>query len=218
MTWLQAIVAVAVALLSGLGGSYFSYRQFILKRKDEKEEKNIQKMIDDSIAKVKEDLENEIKQSVAKSIADCGEIGDKAIADVAETVRREFQEGLKMRGEEGRKRFETNSEQIGENTRMIKEILNIQKEQSAKLGQMVEAVGNLAQVSTACAESQRTSNYDRLLIVTSQILKSGEMTITDKTNLKQLYESWKKLQGKDPKIDILFEECMEIKPSLDKED
>jgi hypothetical protein len=122
-----------------------------------------------------------------------------------------------MRGEEGRKRFETNSEQIGENSRMIKELLNIQKDQSAKLGQMVEAVGNLAQVSEACAESQRTSNYDRLLIVTNQILKSGEMTITEKTNLKQLYESWKKLQGYDPKIDTLFEECMSIKPSLDKE-
>ena len=217
MTWLQAIVAVAVALLSGLGGSYFSYRQFILKRKDEKEEKNIQKMIDDSIAKVREALEDEIKQSVAKSIAECGEIGDKVIADAVDTVRNEFQEGLKMRGEEGRKRFETNSEQIGENSRMIKELLTIQKDQSAKLGQMVEAVGNLAQVSEACAESQRTSNYDRLLIVTSQILKSGEMTITEKTNLKQLYESWKKLQGNDPKIDTLFEECMSIKPSLDKE-
>lgn len=217
MTWLQAIVAVAVALLSGLGGSYFSYRQFIIKRKDEKEEKNIQKMIDDSIAKVKETLEDEIKQSVAKSITDCGEIGDKAIADVVDTVRHEFQEGLKMRGEEGRKRFETNSEQIGENSRMIKELLTIQKDQSTKLSQMVEAVENLAQVSEACAESQRTSNYDRLLIVTSQILKSGEMTITEKTNLKQLYESWKKLQGHDPKIDTLFEECMSIKPSLDKE-
>jgi hypothetical protein len=66
------------------------------------------------------------------------------------------------------------------------------------------------------AESQKNSNYDRLLIVMSKVLKSGILTFTDKTNLLQLYTSWKELGGNDPKIETMYDECMKLKPTLEE--
>ena len=79
-----------------------------------------------------------------------------------------------------------------------------------------DSMTSLTRLVTASAESQRTSNYDRLLFVANKVLKSGKMTITEKTNIKQLYNSWKDLQGNDPKIDTLYEECMKLTPIPDE--
>ena len=46
-------------------------------------------------------------------------------------------------------------------------------------------------------------------------VKSGKMTISEKTNIKQLYNSWKDLSGVDPKIDTLVDECLKITPVPD---
>ena len=205
MTWTQAIVTLLVAILGGVGSSFFSYRQYVLKRKDEKEEKTIQKQIDTSIDK-----------AMGRFIVQCGEIGDEQIKKAKEEVRAEFEEGLKMRGEEGKERFDINSKQISENTAMIKEILAIQKDQAEKFDLLAESMTSLNKVVMASAESQRNSNYDRLLFVANKVLKSGKLTITEKTNLKQLYNSWKDLSGIDPKIDTLYEECMKLTPIPDE--
>ena len=73
MTLLQAIVTVIVALIGSLTGT-FAFAQFLIKRKDDKEERDIQKMIDSSVQKSKEE------------------------------VQKELQEGLEMFGEDDRKR------------------------------------------------------------------------------------------------------------------
>ena len=205
MTWLQAIVTFLVALVSGSVSAIISHRQFLLKRQDEKEEKSVQKQIDTSIDKAMDDF-----------IARCGEIGDEQIEKAKKEVRKEFEEGLLMRGKEGKERFDINSKQIAENTEMIKEILVIQKEQAEKFDILAESMTALNKVVMASAESQRNSNYDRLLFVANKVLKSGKMTISEKTNIKQLYNSWKDLSGVDPKIDTLVEECLKIVPIPDE--
>lgn len=202
---LKVLGTIIVAMITTLGGGYFMMRKFYIERQDAKDKELLQKQIDDSVNKAMEEY-----------IKKCGEIGDKAIAKAVEEARNDFEEGLKMRSAEGKERFDINSKQIADNSAMIKEILAIQKEQAEKFSQMAEAVANLAQVNEACAESQRNSNYDRLLIVTNKIIKSGKMTITEKTNLKQLYDSWRKLKGNDPKIDTMYEECLKITPILDE--
>ena len=215
MTLLQAIVSIAVALIAGTTGGGLVFAKFWIERKDKQEERSVQKQIDDSITAARKEITEEIKNAVAQGIVDCGEIGDKAIREAEDDFVHRLEDGLKARGEEGRERFEINSKQINENSTMIKEILAIQKNQTEQMGQMAESITSLAQVSEACAESQRNSNYDRLLIVTNNIIKSGVMTITEKTNLMQLYDSWQKLQGRDPKIDTLYNECMKVKTILD---
>ena len=215
MTLLQAIVSIAVALIAGTTGGGLVFAKFWIERKDKQEERSVQKQIDDSIAAARKEITEEIKDAVAQCIVDCGVIGDKAIRDAEDDFVHRLEDGLKARGEEGKERFEINSKQINENSTMIKEILAIQKNQTEQMGQMAESITSLAQVSEACAESQRNSNYDRLLIVTSNIIKAGVMTITEKTNLMQLYDSWQKLQGRDPKIDTLYKECMKVKTILD---
>ena len=216
MTLLQAVVTIVVALISGLGGSFFSYRQFTLKRKDEKEEKSIQKQIDDSIKTARVEISKEIKEAVQQGIVDCGVIGDRAIRETQDELIKKLEEGLKARGEEGKERFEFNSKQIIQNTEQIKELTGLVKDQITKIDMFAESMTSLNSVVRATAESQRTSNYDRLLIVCNKILESGKMTITDKTNLKQLYKSWSDLKGEDPKIDTMYEECMKMTPIPDE--
>lgn len=216
MTLLQAVVTIVVALISGLGGSFFSYRQFILKRKDEKEEKSIQKQIDDSIKTARVEISREIKEAMQQGIVDCGVIGDRAIREVQDEFILKLEEGLKARGEEGKERFEINSKQIVQNTEQIKELTGLVKDQITKIDMFAESMTSLNSVVRATAESQRTSNYDRLLIVCNKILKSGKMTITDKTNLKQLYKSWSDLKGEDPKIETMYEECIKMTPIPDE--
>ena len=217
MTILQAIVSIIVALIAGTTGGGLVFAKFWIERRDRKEEISVQKQIDDSIICARKEITNEIKAAVQQGILDCGVIGDKAIRQAEDNFVHKLEEGLKARGEEGRERFEINSNQINENSSMIKEILAIQRDQTEKMGRMAESITSLAQVSEACAESQRNSNYDRLLIVTNNIIKAGVMTITEKTNLTQLYNSWKKLQGRDPKIDTLYDECMKVRTVLDTE-
>ena len=216
MTLLQAVVTIVVAIISGLGGSFFSYRQFILKRKDEKEEKSIQKQIDDSIKTARVEISEEIREAMQQGIVDCGVIGDRAIREVQDEFIKKLEEGLKARGEEGKERFEINSKQIVQNTEQIKELTGLVKDQITKIDMFAESMTSLNSVVRATAESQRTSNYDRLLIVCNKILKSGKMTITDKTNLKQLYKSWSDLKGEDPKIDTMYEECIKMTPIPDE--
>ena len=205
MTWLQACVTILVALIGGSVSAIISHKQFLLKRQDEKEEKTLQKQIDDSIDK-----------AMGRFIAECGEIGDAQIKKAKDEVRQEFEEGLKMRGQEGKERFDINSKQIAENTEMIKELLEIQKSQAEKFDILAESMTTLNKVVMASAESQRNSNYDRILIVANKALKSGIITITEKTNLKQLYQSWKDLGGSDPKIETIFEECKKLTPVPDE--
>lgn len=213
---LKVIGTILAAMITTFGGGYFVLKKYLLEREDSKDAQLMQKQIDDSIAKVREEMKVEITKQVAQSIKDCGEIGDKAIADAIQEAKHDFEEGLKMRGEEGLKRFEVNSKAIDENTAMIKQILTIQRDSTEKIDKMADSITALSQVSAACAESQRTANYDRLLIVTSKIIKSKTMTMTEKTNLIQLYESWKKLQGNDKKIDVMYDECLKITPILDE--
>jgi hypothetical protein len=189
MTGLQAVITVVVAIIGLTGtsiGSILAYKQFMLKRKDEKEEKDIQKRIDEAVEKAKKEMMEELNK------------------------------GLYKRGEEGRERFEINSKAIEENTAQISELTSLMKEQAVKINQFTESFSSLNTVVKTTAESQRNSNYDRLLIVTNKILKSGKMTISDKTNLKQLYKSWKDLNGVDPKMDTYYEECMQVVVSMDE--
>lgn len=219
---IKAIVTVVVAVITTFGGGYFVLKKFYIERQDTKEEKATQLLIDNAITKVKEEMRKEIKDSVQQGIVDCGEIGDKAILRVRDEFMKSLKEGLEARGKEGKERFDINSQQIQENSRQltensrqIEEILGIVKGQVQKYDAMVESLTSLNKVAVATAEAQCNSNYDRLLIVTNKVLKSGKLTISDKTNLTQLYDSWKILGGKDPKMDTMYGECMKFTPVLD---
>ena len=183
MTPLQAFVTILCALIAVAGvitSSILGYKQFKLKRQDEIEANDVQKRIDEAVLKAKEEMLMEL-------------------AKVS-----------KARSEEGAERFNTHAEafkavdkRIEENTMQIRELTRISKE---VLGSM-ETMGKKLDV---VGDSNRNNNYDRLLIVTNKILKSGKMTITDKTNLRQLYKSWKALGGSDDEMDTKYDECMEM--------
>ena len=177
------IVTIIVALIGMVGasmGTIFGYRQFLLKRKDEKEERNVQKLIDDAIGKVRDEL------------------------------REEFNKGLQEREDTGKERFAINSKAIEENTRAIAELTLLVKDQVTKLEWFTESMTALNNTVKITADSQRNASYDRILSVSNIVLKNGKITITEKTNLRQLYSSWKELDGKDDKIDTLYEECMKL--------
>lgn len=195
MTKEQIVVTIVVAVIGVIGtsmASVFGFLQFWLKRRDEKDEEALRKMI------------------------------AKMISEADDRLRGEFQNGLDLREHTGKERFDINSRQIEENSRQlsenskqIEEILGIVKGQAEKYDAMADSLTSLNRVAAATAEAQCNSNYDRLLIVTNKVLKSEKLTISDKTNLTQLYDSWKVLGGKDPKMDTMYNECMRFTPVLD---
>jgi hypothetical protein len=179
----ELIVTIIVALIGMVGasvGSIFGYRQFLLKRKDEKEERNVQKLIEEAVEKAKQEMQEE------------------------------FYQGLQDRENTGRERFEINSEAIKENSVQIGKLVGLVENQITKMDAFAESMTSLNKVVKATAEAQRNTNYDRFLTVASKVLRDGNISITDKTNLKQLYTSWKDLDGSDPKIDTMYEECMKL--------
>ena len=190
MDILDAIVKIIVGLFALTGvclSVYFGWKQFSIKRADEKEDKSIKLQIDNAISAARKEITEEINTAVKQGIVECGVIGDKAIRETQNELDKQIAE---------------NSKQIGELTVISKGVLEKMDVMSNKLN----VVG----------ESNKNNNYDRLLIVTNKILKSGKMTIADKTNLKQLYQSWKDLNGEDPKMETMYDECMRINPILDE--
>lgn len=194
MTILQAIITVVVALIGSLAGT-FSFVQFMIKRKDDKEERDIQKMIDASIYKAREE------------------------------ARKELQEGLEMFGEDDKKRSEANASSIHKNTEMIQEIIKIQKESNEKFDKLANSLITLneatiinSKIVKTCAEGIRSTTYDKILLVANRALNRNAITISEKANLIQLYQSWVDLQGEDPRIKVYYEDCIKLPSIPDKED
>lgn len=226
MDWLEVfkvIATILVSVITTFGAGWITLRKFYLERQDKKDEELLQKRIDDSIEKAKKEMQEEMKMAVHQ----CGIIGDKAILQVRDEFMKKLAEGLKATGEEGKEMFEINSRQIQENSRQLSEnskqietlvnVVKIQAERNdSKFAAITETLSSLNKMALISAESQCNSNYDRLLFVTNKVLKSGRLTISDKTNLKQLYTSWKDLGGKDAKMDTLYEECVKLAPIPDE--
>lgn len=181
------IVTIIVAIIGAIGASIgggFAFAQFMIKRKDEKEKENVQKQIDD------------------------------AVRDAKTELVLQFTKGLQEREDTGKERFDINSKAIKENTEQIKELTGLVKEQVQQMSEFSRGMTSLTKMARLSAESQRNSNYDRILIVANKVLKDGKITITEKTNIKQLYTSWQEFHGEgekpDPKILTLYEECMKL--------
>lgn len=196
MTKEQIIVTILVAAIGVIGtsiASVFGFLPFWLKRRDEKDEEALRAMISKMI----------------------GEADDK--------LRGEFRSGLDEREHTGKERFDTHAESIREineqiklNNKQITELTELSKTQLQNQVGFTESLTALNKMVKISVESQRNSNYDRLLLVTTKILKSGKMTFSDKTNLIQLYTSWKEMGGIDPEMDTKYEECIKFKPVLDE--
>ena len=176
-----------VSIILALIAGISSTITFFVKRKDDMKEKEINKLIDDAV--------NLAKSEIYKEIAKVSQ----------------------ERSQEGAERFKTHAEsfkqvnrQIEENTKQIKELT----EMSMNVFKSMESLNKAVRAS---AESQRNSNYDGLLIVGKKVLKSQRITLSEKTNFKQLYDSYKDLNGDDPYIETLHEECMRFTPVPDDE-
>jgi hypothetical protein len=176
MTLGQAIVSIILALIAGVSGTI----TFFVKRKDEKEEKNINKIVDDAVIATKAEIYKELAK-VSQERSDEGAERFRIHAESFKEVNRQIKE---------------NTEQIGELTEISKNVL--------------ETIGDLNTTVLASAESQRNAIYDRILIVGKKVLSEGKITLSDKTNVKQLYDSYRKLKGNDPYIDTLYDECSKL--------
>lgn len=176
MTLGQAIVSIILALIAGVSSTI----TFFVKRKDDKKDKEINKLIDDAVVATKAEIYEKLTQ-VSQERSDEGAERFRIHAESFKEVNRQIKE---------------NTEQIGELTDITKKTL--------------ETIGTLNTTVLASAESQRNATYDRILIVGKKVLSDGKITLSDKTNIKQLYDSYKKLDGKDPYIDTLYDECTKL--------
>lgn len=194
MTKEQMIVTIVVAIIGGIAtalGGGFAFAQFLIKRKDEKEANSIKKQIEDAVS-----------------------AAEKKWSEQLEKVSME-------RSLEGKKRFETHAASIEEINKQI-------KENSAQIGELtgitknvLESMGSLTKVVGVTSESQKNINYDRILVVANKALKNKQITVTEKTNLIQLYNSWEALHKEkevlDPRIKTIYDECMKLTVKSDEE-
>ena len=183
MTKEQMITAIIVAIIGMIGASVasvFGFLQFWVKRRDEKDEGKLKEMI------------------------------AKMISEADDRLRGEFNGGLQEREDTGKMRFEINSKAIEENTAQISRLTELVADQVKKIDVFTDSMTTFSKVLKASAESQRNSNYDRILVVATAILRNQKITITEKTNLEQLYNSWIELDGRDPKITTMYNECMKL--------
>lgn len=183
MTREQVIVAIVVALIGAIGaalGGGFAFAQFLIKRKDEKEANNVQHLIDEAVEKAKREMHEE------------------------------FMKGLQEREQTGLQRFNINSEQITKNTEQIAEILDILKGTAEKYDTMVDTLSSLNKVSKACAEGVRSTLYDKICVVAKKALRRKAITVSEKTNIHQLYMSYTELQGENDKAETYHNECMRL--------
>lgn len=197
MTLLQAIVAIVVALIAGTTGGGLVFAKFMIERRDKKETESIDNRINEAVRKAKEEMQEKLDAvSMARSLEGKGRFDTHAAAI------KEINDQIKA-----------NNEQIGELAIMSK----VQMEKMDVFAESLTALNKLAKMS---AESQRNNTYDRILMVANKVLKAQNITITEKTNLKQLYSSWEEFHGKgeklDPKIVTLYEECMKLTPVPDE--
>ena len=177
-----------VSIILALIAGVSSTITFFVKRKDDMKEKEINKLIDDAVNLAK----SEIYKELAKVSQERSQEGAERFKTHAESFK------------QVNKQIEENTKQIGELTEMSKNVL--------------ESMESLNKVVKASAESQRNSNYDRLLIVGKKVLKAQRITLSEKTNIKQLYDSYKELNGDDPYIETLHEECMKFTPVPDEDE
>lgn len=153
---------------------------FFVKRKDDQRKENVNKLIDDAVLATK------------------AEIYEK-LAQVSRDRSEEGAERFRIHA----KSFDAVNKQIEENTKQINELTEISKN-------VLDTIGDLNTTVLASAESQRNAIYDRILIVGKKVLSTGQITLSDKTNIKQLYDSYRKLKGNDPYIDTLYDECTKL--------
>lgn len=168
MTKEQMIVAIVVAIIGVIGtaiGSSFTFVQFMLKRKDEKEENNTQKLIDEAVDKAKNEMHDE------------------------------FEKGLSKRGKEGKERFDINSKQIQQNAEALGKLLAIQEEQTKKVDVMMDSVTSLNTTMKACAEGVRSTLYDKIYIVAERAIARKGITADEQANICQLWTSYSALGG-----------------------
>lgn len=217
----KVLGTILVAVITTVGTGYFALKKMYVEKQDKKEDELLQKRIDDAIKAARKEITMEIKEEVRNGIVECGAIGDKAIREAQEDFVKKLEEGLKARGDEGKERFEINSRQIeanskqlSENSKQIEELIGVVKDQAEttekKFNALADSLTSLNKITYANAKSQRSAIFDKLLMVGNKILKAGKMTVNDKTNLIQLYNSWQELQGEDAELDTLIEECKKL--------
>ena len=183
----MTLVEAIISIVLALIAGVSSTITFFVKRKDDMEEKDVQNRINSAVNEAKV----EIYERLEKVSLERSQEGAERFNKHAESFK------------QVNSQIEKNSKQIGELTEMSKNVL--------------ESIETLTRTVTASAESQRNANYDRLLYVGKKVLSEGKITLSDKTNLIQLYKSYKKLNGDQPYIDTLYEECMKFTPVPDKE-
>lgn len=112
-----------------------------------------------------------------------------------EDLRAEFKKGLDEREETGRNRFEINSKQIEDNTTAIKELIELNKQQTMKLDSFTDSVNKSFDVMSG---GVRSVLYDKITVIYDKCLSrcdGGAITSEEEANIEQLYLSYSGLGG-----------------------
>ena len=112
-----------------------------------------------------------------------------------EDLRAELKEGLDEREKTGKNRFEIHNKMIEENTVAIKELIDLNKQQTTKLD---EFATNVTKSFDVMSGGVRSVLYDKITVVYDKCLSrcdGGAITSEEEANIEQLYLSYSGLGG-----------------------
>lgn len=117
-------------------------------------------------------------------------------------LREEMRKGLDEREATGAERFRINSDAITENTKAIAQLIEIQKEQGAKLDRFADSVERsfetIDKKNDIMGDGVKSVLYDKIVVVYDKCLSrcdGGAITSEEEANIEQLYLSYSGLGG-----------------------
>ena len=187
--WIKTIVTIIFS------GAFFGFVQFLITRKDKKEEtsqeerdKNIKKSMEDHLTNVN-----------AKWKEDYCDKNAKAISELVNEVR----EGLAEREKTGKQRFDQHNESIkalikqhDEDYRKLEETLEkvivTMKENDDRITEKVEKISN---VQTFIGDALVGQAHNTILFIGDRISERKCITNREKANINSMYEPYHNLGG-----------------------
>ena len=120
---------------------------------------------------------------------------DKAENKIADTLRKEFKDGLDKREATGKERFDINSKSIKENSQKIDEVIDISSQLKDNILLLTENISQMQEYNTNVGDAMKGIIHDRIIHNVDGFIERNGITSEEISTLKSMYLPYKKLGG-----------------------
>lgn len=178
----NAITMQIVLTILG-SGAFFSFLQFLIQRKDSKEDKNINERFDQLEKKIQSGLEEREKTGVERF----------------NKLEKKIQEGLDEREKTGAERFNIHDSNIKNliknHNEDLKKLLDTLEQFKSNDLKVEQALNKIANSQNELCKAVVGLAHDKLVFMTDKIIERGAITIKEKATLDSIYIPYQAMGG-----------------------